>query len=167
MQTVALQKVLHWMCQNTFACLVLMTLIKYQDTKQEAQRTTYRAPEYNVPLCDRMARAPFFLLIGLKNTNLVEDLEILLPVKFYCIPFSSFRGEVENVSANQRPGLLSWFSDRPENINLIEDIEIFLPVKFHWIPFSGFKGEVENVSANQRPGQPSCFSDRPENTQTW
>ena len=41
--------------------------------------------------------------IGPKNTNLVEDVEILLPVKFRWIPFSSFRGEVENVSAN--PGL--------------------------------------------------------------
>ena len=40
--------------------------------------------------------------IGLKNTNLVEGVEILLPVKFRCIPFSGFRGEVENVSANQR-----------------------------------------------------------------
>ena len=42
--------------------------------------------------------------IGPKNTNLVEDVEILLPVKFHWIPFSGFRGEVENVSTNQRPG---------------------------------------------------------------
>ena len=39
-----------------------------------------------------------------KNTKLSEDLEILLPVKFRLIRFSAFRGEVENVSANQRPG---------------------------------------------------------------
>ena len=51
--------------------------------------------------------------IGPKNTNLVEDIEILLPVKFRLIPFSGFRGEVENVSANQRPGRPSCFSDRP------------------------------------------------------
>ena len=38
--------------------------------------------------------------IGPKNTNLVEDIEILLPVKFRWIPFSGFRGEAENVSAN-------------------------------------------------------------------
>ena len=48
-----------------------------------------------------------------KNTNVVEDIEILLPVKFRWIRFSSFRGEVENVSANQRPGRPSCFSDRP------------------------------------------------------
>ena len=53
--------------------------------------------------------------IGLKNTNLVEDVEILLPVKFR---FSCFRGEVENVSANQRLGRLSCFSDRPEKHKL-------------------------------------------------
>ena len=41
------------------------------------------------------------LPIGLKNTNLVEEVEILLPVKFCLIPFIDFREEVENVSANQ------------------------------------------------------------------
>ena len=52
--------------------------------------------------------------IGSKNTHLVKDIKILLPVKFHQSPFSSFRGEVENVSANQRPGPPSCFSDRPE-----------------------------------------------------
>ena len=52
--------------------------------------------------------------IGPKNTNLVKDAEILLPVKFRSILFSGFRGEFEKVSANQRPGWPSWFSDRPE-----------------------------------------------------
>ena len=56
--------------------------------------------------------------ICLKNTNLVEDVEILLPVKFHQIPFSSFRGEVENVSANQKPGRPSCFSDQPEKHKL-------------------------------------------------
>ena len=56
--------------------------------------------------------------IGPKNTNLVEDVEILLPVKFRWIPFSGFREEVENVSANQRPGRPSCFSDRPEKHKL-------------------------------------------------
>ena len=100
--------------------------------------------------------------IGPKNTNLVEGFEILLPVKYRWIPFSGFRGEVENVSANQRPGRPSCFSDRPKKHKLGRGVEILLPVKFRWIPFSGFRGEVENVSANQRPGRPSCFSDRPK-----
>ena len=32
-----------------------------------------------------------------QNKNMAEDIEILLSVKFCCIPFSGFRGEVENV----------------------------------------------------------------------
>ena len=56
--------------------------------------------------------------IGPKNTNLVEDVEILLPVKFRWIPFIGFRGEVENVSANHRPGRPSCFSDSPEKLQL-------------------------------------------------
>ena len=49
-----------------------------------------------------------------KHTNKEDDVEILLPVKFSWIRFSGFRGEVENVSANQRPGPPSSFSHRPE-----------------------------------------------------
>ena len=39
-----------------------------------------------------------------KITNLVEDIEILFFVKFCWIAFSSVRGGVQNVSANQWPG---------------------------------------------------------------
>ena len=39
---------------------------------------------------------------GPKNTNLVEGVEILLPVKFRWIAFSGFRGEVENVKVYGR-----------------------------------------------------------------
>ena len=75
--------------------------------------------------------AIFLLPIGPKNTDLVKDVEILLPVKFRRILFSGFREEVENVSANQRPGRPSCFSDKPQkNANLVEDVEILLPVKF-------------------------------------
>ena len=87
--------------------------------QQEAQRATYRAPEYNLPPFWGISQGEHFcLLIDPKNTNLVEDVEILLPVKFRWIPFSGFRGEVENVSANQRPGWPSCFSDRPEKHKL-------------------------------------------------
>ena len=86
----------------------------------------------------------------------------LLPVKSRWIPFRGFIGEVENVSANQRPGGHLVFLISPKNANLIEDVKILFPVKFRWIPFSRFRGKVENVPANQRLGRPSCFSDRPE-----
>ena len=104
--------------------------------------------------------------IGPKNANFVEDVAILLPVKFRWIPCSSFRGEVENVSANQRPGRPSCFFDRPKNTNLVEYFKILLPVKFCWILFSDFRGEVENVSVNQRPGRHLVFPICPK-TQTW
>ena len=56
----------------------------------------------------------FFRSARKKKTNLVEDVEIWRSVKFRWILFSSFRGEVENVSADQRSGRPSCFSDRPE-----------------------------------------------------
>ena len=56
----------------------------------------------------------FVFPIHLKNTNLVEGIEILLPIKFRRIPFNGFILEVKNVSANQRTVRLSCFSDQPE-----------------------------------------------------
>ena len=97
--------------------------------------------------------------ISPKNTNFVEDLKILLPEKFRLIPFSGFRGKVENFS---QVGGYIGFSIVPKNTNLLEDIVFLLSVKFPLIPFSRLRREVENVSANQRPGRPSCFSYRPE-----
>ena len=59
--------------------------------------------------------------IGPKNTNLVENVEILLPVKFRLILFCGCREEVENVSTNQKSGQPFWFSDYmySENANLV------------------------------------------------
>ena len=56
--------------------------------------------------------------MGPKNTNLYEDIEILLPVKFRWILFKGFRGEVKIVSANQRPRRPYCFSDLPEKHKL-------------------------------------------------
>ena len=53
-----------------------------------------------------------------EKTNLVENVENLLPVKFLWIPFCGFRGEVENDSANQRQGRPSYFSNWPEKHKL-------------------------------------------------
>ena len=78
----------------------------------------------------------------MKNKNLLEDVEILLPVKFRWIPFSGFRGEVKNVSANQTPGPPSYFSDQPKKHKL-------------------GRGCCDLASC-QRPGHPSCFSDQHE-----
>ena len=106
--------------------------------------------------------AILFFPIRPKNTNLLEDVEILLPVKFRWILFSGFRGEVENVSANQTPGRPSCFSDRPEKHKLGRGRWDLASCQVSLNSVQCFRREVENVSANQRPGRPSCFSDRPE-----
>ena len=234
------------MTHNQFPPFIINNLqVNFEsDWKQEAQRATYRAPDYNVPSFWRIgqillpvkfrwipiscfreedknvlsqSRGQDSHLVfpnGLKK-DFVENFEILLPVKLPWILLSGFRGKVENVLANQRPGRPSCFSDRLEKhklgrgswdlascqvsltsvqlfqsrswkclsqleamaailvfqsvrkTNLVEDVETSLPVKYCWIPFSSFRGEVKNVSANQRPGKQSCFSKWPEKTQTW
>ena len=94
--------------------------------------------------------------IGPRNTNFVEHIEILLPVKFRQNLFSGCRGEVENLSANQKPG-------RPSMSNLVEDVEILIPVKFCQNPF---RGEVEIVS--QSDARTAIFVDgSARKTQTW
>ena len=105
----------------------------------------------------------FVFPVSTKNTYLVENVEVMLPVKLLNSVQRFQRSG--HCSANQRPWRPSCFSDRSEKHKLgklVEDIEILLPVKFRWIPFCGFRAEVENVSANQRPGRSSCFSDRPK-----
>ena len=62
----------------------------------------------------------------------------------FWILLRGFRGEVENASANQRPGMSSCFSIDPKTINLVGGVEILLPVKLRWILFSGFRGEIKN-----------------------
>ena len=69
-------------------------------------------------LFEESAKVDICLLISPKNTNLVEDFEILLAVKFCWILFSGYRGKVENVSANQKPGRPSCFSGWTEKQKL-------------------------------------------------
>ena len=111
------------------------------------------------------AREVILFFRSAQKTNFVENVEILLLIKFRWILFSGFRGEVENVSADQRLGRPSCFSDRPKTPHKfgrggwdLASCQVSLN-SVQW-----FQREVENISANQRPGRPSCFSDRPKNT---
>ena len=67
--------------------------------------------------------------IGRKNTNFVEEVQILFPVKFI-----EFRSAVSEKSKMSQPirGQDSHlvFSIGPKNTNLVKDVEIILPVKF-------------------------------------
>ena len=64
-------------------------------------------------------------MIDLKNTNLVEGVEILLPVS---------SAVSEEKSKNSQPirgqGGILVFPIGPKNTNLVEGVEILLPVKF-------------------------------------
>ena len=113
-------------------------------------------------LFDRNQGSNFCILINPKNTNLVEDIEILLSVKI--VEFCSALSEKKSKMSQPIRGWSShlFYPIGLKNTNLVEDVEILLPVKSHWIPFNSFRGEVENVSVNQRPELPSCFSDQPE-----
>ena len=122
-------------------------LASYQVSFNSVQRFQRRSRKMSQPIRGQGGHLVF--LIGPKNTNLVEDVEILLPVKFRWIPFSGFRGEVENVSANQRPWQPSCSSDQPEIHKL---------GRGHW-DLPSYQVSLNSV---QQPGRPSCFSDRPK-----
>ena len=81
--------------------------------------------------------------ISPKNTNLVEDVENLLSVKFRWIPFSGFIGEVKNVSANHRPGRPFCFSDPPEKHKLGRGCCDLASYQVSSNSFHSFRGEVE------------------------
>ena len=139
-----------------------------------------RSPEYNeriknltsewnqkqqsfIPHASRslLCRAGHFVF-SLKNINLVEGIENLLPVKFCWIPFSGFRGEVENVSANQRQGRPFCFSDRPEKHKLgrgrldLDSCQVSLN------SIELFQRRSRKYLSQSEARRPSCFSDRPE-----
>ena len=182
-----------------------------QGYKQEAQRATYCAPEYNVPLFWGIGQGQFLItdrteklklgrgrwdiascrvsfnsiqLFQRRSQKCLSQSEARAAILFFrlarntqtwlrtlrscfLLSFVEFQSAVsEEKSKMSQPikvqGGHLVFPISPKNTNLVEDVEFLLPVKFRWILFSGFRGEVENVSANQRPGPPSCFSDQPE-----
>ena len=105
--------------------------------------------------------AIFFLLIGPKNTDLVKDVEILLPVKFRRILFSGLR-KVENVSANQRPGRSSYFSDRPKKHRLGRGHRDLASCQVLLNSVQQFQRRSRKCISQSEAGRPSCFSDQPE-----
>ena len=147
--------------QGLFPCMVtsLYWLISQRNKRPKGQHNVHLST-----MCHLFWRigqgGHFYLLLGPKNTNFVEDVEILLPVKFRWNSVQRFQRKSRKClrQSEARVAILFFFfSFGPKNTNLVEDIEILLLVKFPWIPFSGFREEVENVSANQRPGRPSFF----------
>ena len=100
--------------------------------------------------------------ISPKNTNLVEGVEILLPVKLHWIPFSGFREEVDNVSATQRPGRPSCFSDQPEKHELGRGRWDLASCKVSLNSVQQFQRRSHKCLTQSEAGRPSCFSDQPK-----
>ena len=105
--------------------------------------------------------------ISPKNTNLVEDVEILLPVKFRWIPFSGFRQEVDNVSANQRPGRSSYFSDRPEKHKLGRGHWDLLSCQVLLNSVQRFQRRSQKYLSQSEAGAAILFFRSAPKTQTW
>ena len=112
------------------------------------------------PIRDQSGLLVFW--ISQKNTNLVQGVVILLPVKLRWILFSGCRGEVENVSANQRQGRPYCFSDSPEKHKLGRRCWHLASWQVSFNSVQRFKRRIRNVSANQMPGRPYSLSDRPD-----
>ena len=117
------------------------------------------------PKCLSQSEAgwPSCFFIGPKNTNVVEDVKILLPVKFRWIPFSDCRGEVENVSTNQRPGCHPLFPiTRKHKLSRVR-----LDLVFHQVPLNSvqrFQMRIRKWLSQSEVGRPSCFSIGLKNT---
>ena len=86
--------------------------------------------------------------IGTKNTNLVEDVKILLSFCYRSILCSGYRGESKMYQSIRDYGDHLVFRTARKNTNLVENVGFLLPISFSSIPFSSFREEVENVSAN-------------------
>ena len=99
----------------------------------------------------------FYSLFGPKNTNWLEDVKILLPVKIRWIPFSGFIGEV-----NQRTGRLSCFSDQPEKCKPGRGCLDLASCPVLLNSIQRFQRKSWKCLSKHRPGQPFCFSDPPE-----
>ena len=68
--------------------------------------------------------------IDLKNTNLVEDVEILFRVKFVEFRSAVVEEKLKISQPIRGQGGHLVFPIGPKNTNLVEDVEILLSVKF-------------------------------------
>ena len=112
----------HWSRVNLVKCKALLKDLHATSVLSFPNANKTRGPKGHIS-CTWVQCATFltdqpgwqFLLTHRpENTNLVEDVEILLSVNFHWIPFSGFREDVKNVSANQRPVRPSCFSHQPK-----------------------------------------------------
>ena len=135
------------------------------DEKQDAQRATYSAPEYNVQPFWGISQGQgghLVFPISPKNTNLVEDVEILIPVKFPLNSAQRFQRRSRKClgQSEARTAMLFFRSTRKTQLG-----------RGHWDLAScqvslnsvqRFQRRIKVISAIQRSWRSSCFSDWPE-----
>ena len=97
-----------------------------------------------------------------ENTNLVEDVEIWLPVTFCWILLSGFIGKVENFSSNRTLGWPSWFSDPPEKHKLCREHWVLVSFQVKTNSIQGFKWKTRKCFSQSEARWPSWFYDRPD-----
>ena len=68
--------------------------------------------------------------IGPEYTNLVDDVKILLPVKFCQIPFCGFKKRRHKCQPIKDQGGHLVFLISPKDTNYEEDAKFLIPVKF-------------------------------------
>ena len=95
----------------------------------------------------------FVFPIHLKNTNLVEGVEILLPIKFRRIPFTV---------SEEKSKMPSCFSDRPEKHKLGRGRWDLASCQVLLNSVQRFLQRSRKCLSQSEAGRPSCFSDRPE-----
>ena len=108
-----------------------------------------------------------FLPIGPKNTDLVKDVEILLPVKFRRILFRGFREEVENVAANQRLGRPYCFSDQPKKHKLSRRRLDLVSYQVSMKSVQWFQGRSRKCLSQSEAWVAILFFRSARKTQTW
>ena len=101
--------------------------------------------------------------IGTKNTNLVEDIEDLLHVKFHQNPFSGCAEEVQKCfsQSEARTAILDDRMKRKTQIRSRTLRTCFLS-SFVKICSAVAEKKSKNISTNQRPERPSWMTDRHE-----
>ena len=101
-------------------------------------------------------------LIGPKTPNLVQDVEILLPVKFGWIPFSGADIKSKLSQANQRPGRPSLFPDRRKKIKCGRGRWDFVFCQVSLNSFQRLQRRSQNFLGQSEHRAVILNSDRPE-----
>ena len=111
--------------------------------------------------------AILFFRSARKTTNLIEDIEFLLSDKFHQFSFNGFIVEVKNVSANQRLGWPSCFSDRPEKHKLGRGLWDLASCQVRLNSVQRFQRRSRNFLSQSEARSAILFFRSARKTQTW